>query len=74
MRELKSSEISNVSGGSLTTQILDFFKNLNASSQPESTEWIRPDNIPAANPVSGESFGIGIVSIVSAVVLGLLAF
>lgn len=75
MRELKVSEITNVSGGSLTSQILDFFKNLNSSSsQEETTKWTRPENIPAANPISGEAFGMGIVGIVAAVAFGLLAF
>jgi len=75
MRELKVSEITNVSGGSLTSQILDFFKNLNSSSsQEETAKWTRPENIPAANPISGEPFGMGIVGIVAAVAFGLLAF
>jgi len=75
MRDLQINEISNVSGGSLTSQILDFFKSLNSSSsQEETTEWKRPENIPAANPVSGEVFGMGIVGIVAAVAFGLLAF
>jgi len=74
MRELNNKEISNVSGGSLTSLILDFFKNLNGSSQEESTEWTRPENIPAANPISGQAFGMGIVGVVAAVAFGLLAF
>lgn len=74
MRELKESEISNISGGSLTSLILDFFKNLNASSQEETTEWTRPENIPAANTISGEAFGMGVVGIVAAVAFGLLIF
>jgi len=74
MRELKVSEISTVSGGSLTSLILDFFKNMNSSSQEETTEWTRPENIPAANPISGEAFGMGIVGVVAAVAFGLLAF
>lgn len=74
MRELKESELSNVSGGSLTSVILDFFKSINASSQEETTEWTRPENIPAANPISGQAFGMGIVSIVAAVAFGLFAF
>ncbi|MEM6052579.1 hypothetical protein AAH450_18635 [Erwinia sp. P7711] len=74
MRELKTSEISNVSGGSLTSLILNFIKNLNASSQQETTEWTRPENIPAANTVSGESFGMGIIGVVAAVAFALLIF
>jgi len=74
MRELNNKEISNVSGGSLTSLILDFFKNLNGSSQEESTEWTRPENIPAANPISGQAFGMGIVGVVAAITFGLLAF
>lgn len=74
MRELKESEIKNVSGGSLTSLILDFFKSINSSSQEETTEWTRPEDIPAANPISGQTFGMGIVGVVAAVALGLLAF
>ena len=74
MRELKKSELSNVSGGSLTSAILDFFRGLNASSTEETTEWTRPENIPAANPISGEAFGMGIVGVVAAVAFGLLIF
>jgi len=74
MRELNNKEISNVSGGSLTSLILDFFKNLNGSSQEESTEWTRPENIPAANTISGQAFGMGVVGVIAAVAFGLLAF
>ncbi|MHA6313536.1 MULTISPECIES: hypothetical protein [Pantoea] len=74
MRELKESEIQNVSGGSLTSLILDFFKSINASSQEETTEWTRPEEVPAANPISGQAFGMGIVSVVAAVAFGLFAF
>jgi len=73
MRELKVSEISTVSGGSLTSLILDFFKNINSSSKEETTEWTRPEDIPAANPISGEAFGMGIVGIVAAITFGLFA-
>ncbi|MBD8144726.1 hypothetical protein [Pantoea agglomerans] len=73
MRELNNREIEGVSGGSLTSVILDFFNQLGGSSK-EKTEWVRPDSVPAANPVSGSSFGMGIVGIAAAVVFGLLAF
>ncbi|AMG56702.1 hypothetical protein [Pantoea vagans] len=73
MRELKIKEIESVSGGSLTSVILDFFKQLGASSQ-EKTEWVRPESIPEANPVSGTAFGMGIVGVAAAVVFGLLMF
>ncbi|WP_223564746.1 hypothetical protein [Pantoea agglomerans] len=73
MRELNNKETEGVSGGSLTSVILDFFKQLGASSE-EKTEWTRPDSIPAANPVSGSAFGMGIVGVAAAVVFGLLIF
>jgi hypothetical protein len=73
MRELNSNEIKGVSGGSLTSIILDFFNQLGAGSK-EKTEWVRPDSVPAANPISGSAFGIGIVGVAAAVVFGLLAF
>ncbi|MFL6612816.1 MULTISPECIES: hypothetical protein [Pantoea] len=73
MRELNNREIEGVSGGSLTSVILDFFSQLGASSK-EKTEWVRPDSVPAANPISGSAFGMGIVGIAAAVVFGLLAF
>ncbi|MGC0829198.1 hypothetical protein [Pantoea agglomerans] len=73
MRELNNKEIEGVSGGSLTSVILDFFKQLGASSE-EKTEWTRPDSIPVANPVSGSAFGMGIVGVAAAVVFGLLIF
>lgn len=74
MRELKVNEIANVSGGSLTTLIMGFFKNVDTSFKKKQTEWIRPKGIPAANPVSGETFGRGIISIISAITFGLLFF
>lgn len=75
MRELKTQEIEGVSGGSLTSVILDFFKGLGASATSnEKTEWVRPESIPAANPVSGTAFGMGIVGVAAAVVFGLLMF
>lgn len=75
MRELKTQEIEGVSGGSLTSVILDFFKGLSANSTSnEKTEWVRPESIPAANPVSGTAFGMGIVGVAAAVVFGLLMF
>ncbi|KAA5927433.1 hypothetical protein F3I27_19650 [Pantoea sp. Bo_2] len=73
MRELKSNEIAGVSGGSLTSVILDFFKQIGESSK-EKTEWVRPESIPEANPVSGTAFGMGIVGVAAAVVFGLLMF
>jgi len=73
MRELNNREIEGVSGGSLTSVILDFFNQLSGSSK-EKTEWVRPDSVPAANPISGSAFGMGIVGIAAAVVFGLLAF
>lgn len=73
MRELNNNEIKGVSGGSLTSIILDFFNQLGAGSK-EKTEWVRPDSVPAANPISGSAFGIGIVGVAAAVVFGLLAF
>lgn len=73
MHELNNKEIEGVSGGSLTSVILDFFKQLGASSE-EKTEWTRPDSIPTANPVSGSAFGMGIVGVAAAVVFGLLIF
>lgn len=73
MRELNNHEIEGVSGGSLTSVILDFFNQLGGSSK-EKTEWVRPDSVPAANPISGSAFGMGIVGIAAAVVFGLLAF
>lgn len=74
MRELKKSEISNVSGGSLTSLILDFFRNINGSSKEETTEWTRPENIPPVDTISGEAFGKGVVGVVAAVAFGLLFF
>ncbi|WP_312760085.1 hypothetical protein [Pantoea brenneri] len=74
MRELKASEVSSVSGGSLTSMILDFFKNLNAPSQEEKTEWIRPDAIPDVSTVSGHNFGMGIFGLGVTVAFGLLFF
>ncbi|NEG60611.1 hypothetical protein [Pantoea agglomerans] len=73
MRELNNSEIEGVSGGSLTSLILDFFNQLGAGSK-EKTEWVRPDSVPAANTISGSAFGMGIVGLASAVVFGLLMF
>ncbi|MFW0699750.1 hypothetical protein [Pantoea sp. R13S299] len=73
MRELNNREIEGVSGGSLTSVILDFFNQLGASSK-EKTEWVRPDSVPVANPISGSAFGMGIVGIAAAVVFGLLTF
>lgn len=73
MRDLNDNEIKGVSGGSLTSAILDFFNQLGASSK-EKTEWVRPESIPEANPISGSAFGMGIVGIAAAVVFGLLAF
>ena len=73
MRELKTNEIEGVSGGSLTSVILDFFKQIGGSSK-EKTEWLRPESIPEANPVSGTAFGMGIVGVAAAVVFGLLMF
>lgn len=75
MRELTGYEIKEVSGGSLTSLIMDFFKGLNSSSTSnEKTEWVRPESIPAANPVSGTTFGMGIVGVAAAVIFGLLVF
>jgi hypothetical protein len=75
MRELNIKELEGVSGGSLTSLILDFFKELGTSStSTEKTEWVRPDSVPAANPISGSAFGMGIVGIAAAVVFGLLTF
>lgn len=75
MRELKANEISAVSGGSLTSIILDFFKNLGSSSDSkEKTEWVRPDSIPPANTISGNAFGMGIVGIVAAFAFGMMIF
>lgn len=76
MRELKSYEVNDVSGGSLTSVILDFFKQLTTPSQ-ERTEWVRPDSVPAANPIDGNTFGMGILGVgiaglVSAVAFGLM--
>ena len=73
MRELNIKEIEGVSGGSLTSFILDFFKRLGpGSASKEKTEWVRPDSVPAANPVSGDAFGMGIAGLVSAVIFGVL--
>ncbi|WP_313537102.1 hypothetical protein [Pantoea sp.] len=73
MRELNTKEIEGVSGGSLTSLILDFFRGLgDSSSSTEKTEWVRPDSVPAANPISGNAFGMGIVGIVAAVAFGML--
>lgn len=66
MRELKKSEIEGVSGGSLTSLILGFFNQLGTGSK-EKTEWVRPESVPEANPVSGDAFGMGVVGIVAAV-------
>lgn len=74
MRQLNEHEISNVSGGSLTSLILDFFKNMNGSSQEETTEWVRPEAVPPAKTISGETFGMGIFGVVAAFALGFLAF
>lgn len=71
MRELKVKEISDVSGGSLTSFILGYFKQLGASSE-EKVEWQRPDSIPEATPVNGSAFGMGIVGIAATVIFGLL--
>ncbi|MCX0499647.1 hypothetical protein [Erwinia billingiae] len=71
MRELRGQEISEVSGGSLTSFILGYFKQLGASSE-EKTEWVRPDSIPEATPVNGSAFGMGIVGIAATVIFGLL--
>lgn len=68
MRELKTSEIESVSGGSLTTLIMGFFKDLTSSSSSNNADWVRPDDIPEATPVSGEVFGIGLVSVLAATV------
>ncbi|WP_337013616.1 hypothetical protein [Pantoea sp. AS142] len=73
MRELNNNEIQEVSGGSLTSVILNFFNQLGKDSS-EKTEWVRPDSVPAANPISGSAFGMGIVGIAAAVVFGLLLF
>ncbi|NYS31949.1 MULTISPECIES: hypothetical protein [unclassified Pantoea] len=73
MRELNTKEIEGVSGGSLTSLILDFFRGLgDSSTSTEKTEWVRPDSVPAANPISGNAFGMGIVGIVAAVAFGML--
>jgi len=72
MRELNSKEIENVSGGSLTSLIMDFFKQLTTGTSEEKTDWVRPDDIPEANPVDGSAFGMGIVGIAAAVVIGML--
>lgn len=71
MRELNSKEIEGVSGGSLTSLIMDFFKQLGSSSE-EKTEWVRPDTVPEANPIGGSAFGMGIFGMAAAVVFGLL--
>lgn len=73
MRELNNQEIQNVSGGSLTSLILDFFKQLSAGPSEEKTEWTRPEGIPEANPINGTAFGMGIVSVVAAIAFGLFA-
>ncbi|RJT53523.1 hypothetical protein [Rahnella variigena] len=73
MRELNTKEIEDVSGGSFTSLILDFFKQLGTSSE-EKVEWQRPDSIPEATPVNGNAFGMGIVGIAATVVFGLLLF
>jgi len=65
MRELKTSEFKHVSGGSLTTLIMGFFNDLTSSSS-DNSDWVRPDDIPEATPVSGEIFGIGLVSVLAA--------
>lgn len=70
MRELKNSEIAIVSGGSLTTFIMGFFRQLNSSTTKEKTDWVRPENIPAATPVSGEVFGRGVVTALLSLVFG----
>lgn len=74
MRELNVHEIEKVSGGSLTSLILDFFKSINSSSKEKNREWTRPESIPSANPVSGEAFGRGIIGIIAAITFGLLVF
>jgi len=35
---------------------------------------VRPDSVPAANPINGFAAGMGIVGIAAAVVFGLLTF
>jgi hypothetical protein len=73
MRQLNSKEIEDVSGGSLTSLIMDYFKQLGTSSE-EKSEWQRPDSIPEATPINGSAFGMGIVGIAATVVFGLLLF
>ncbi|MEZ3501478.1 hypothetical protein [Pantoea sp. KPR_PJ] len=75
MRELNGKEIETVSGASLTSQIMDFFKQFTTSTSKEKTDWVRPEDIPESHPVSGSTFGLGIVGLATAaaaVVIGFL--
>lgn len=76
MRELNNSEIEGVSGGSLTSSILGFFKSLNSNNNnnEEDVNWVRPDSISPGQPISGSTFGKGVVGIIGALsIVGMAA-
>ncbi|MGL6017137.1 MAG: hypothetical protein ACRC0C_00520 [Gibbsiella quercinecans] len=73
MRELTAVEMEAVSGGSLTTFILDYIRQLTGSSASNnSSEWVRPEDIPEATPVDGTIFGMALVGVISFIGLGLI--
>ena len=80
MRQLNNNELENVSGGSLTSFINDLIKQLSSYSSNSSdttTEATRPESVPSATPIDGNTVGAGIVAVagaIGALALGALSF
>lgn len=73
MRELDSEQLKNVSGGTLTSVIMDFFNQATTSSSKEKTNWTRPESIPETNTISGSTFGLAVIGIAAVAIYSVLS-
>ncbi|MTH45709.1 hypothetical protein [Intestinirhabdus alba] len=62
MRNLNNEEINQISGGSLTSAILDYFRNLNSGGDSGKQDWQSSSTTPSPALGKGDQYGAAIVT------------
>lgn len=80
MKEIKEQSLQEISGGSLTSDILNFFRHgiFGSDSGSEHKDWSSSSNIPSPAIGKGDEYGLalvtGLVTIAAAVATGIKFF
>ncbi|MGU3521609.1 hypothetical protein ACLBW2_00685 [Enterobacteriaceae bacterium C23F] len=65
MKEINGEVLTKVSGGNLTSSILDFFRNWGADSNSEQGEWTSSSTVESPALGKGDEYGKAIVAVLA---------